>query len=396
MAREPVHPFDQRRTVGGAVVDFGGTHGASVDGSDSTTGVTAEPYVRVDVTGDVEVEVIGAHCARRGLRYTSVMTVTRFGFNIPSFTYPGVDDADLFDAVCAAATAAEAGGFDSLWVMDHFHQIPTMGDADEAMFEPYTLLAAMAPLTRTARLGALVTGVTYRNPALLAKTVTTLDVVSGGRAVLGIGAAWFEAEHRAYHFEFPAVGERMNRLEDTVRICREMFAGGPATLDGKVHSIDAALNRPRPLAAGGPPILVGGGGERRTLAIAARYGDASNFFGDPAVVRHKLDVLDAHCERFGRDPAEICKTRLGALVIADSNAEADRIGEELRIRRNMSPEKYRGYVIAGDRDRVCEQIGELFAAGLDGLIFNMHDATDLSGITEAGELLNDNFGADQA
>lgn len=318
--------------------------------------------------------------------------LTRFGFNIPSFTYPGIDDADLFNAVCAAATTATNSGFDSLWVMDHFHQIPPMGSDHEPMLEPYTLLAALAPWTRTARLGALVTGVTYRNPALLAKTVTTLDIVSGGRAVLGIGAAWFEAEHIAYGYEFPPVGERMDRLEDAVRICRAMFDGGPANLSGARHRVAGAMNRPRPLTSGGPPILVGGGGERRTLAIAARHADACNIFGDPAGVRHKLDVLEAHCEKAGRDPAEISKTRLGALVMADTADDAARLGAELRETRNMSMEKYRGYVIEGDRDGVCEQVAALFDAGLDGLIFNMHDTTDLGAIAEAGTVLRDNFG----
>ena len=320
------------------------------------------------------------------------MTLTRFGFNIPSFTYPGLDDSDMFDAVCAAAATAENSGFDSLWVMDHFHQIPPMGSDQEPMLEPYTLLAGLAPWTRTARLGALVTGVTHRNPALLAKTVTTLDIVSSGRAVLGIGAAWYEAEHVAYGYEFLPVGERMDRLEDAVQICRAMFDGGPATVAGRRHRVAGALNRPRPITPGGPPILVGGGGERRTLAIAARYADACNIFGEPAAVRHKLDVLEAHCERAGRDPAEISKTRLGALVMADSPAEAARLGAELRATRNMSMEKYRGYVVEGDRDGVCEQVAALFDAGLDGLIFNMHDATDLGAIAEAGTVLSSNFG----
>ena len=322
----------------------------------------------------------------------SARPLTRFGFNIPSFTYLGIDDADLFNAVCAAAATAENSGFDSLWVMDHFHQIPAIGSDDEPMLEPYTLLAALAPWTRTARLGALVTGVTYRNPALLAKTVTTLDVVSGGRAVLGIGAAWFEAEHVAYGYDFPPVGERMRRLEDAVQICRAMFSGGPATVSGTRHWVSGALNRPRPITPGGPPILVGGGGERRTLQIAARHADACNIFGDPAGVRHKLDVLEAHCEQAGRDPAEISKTRIGALVMSDTAADAARLGAQLRATRNMGMENYRSYAIEGDRDGVCEQVAALFDAGLDGLIFNMHDTTDLGAIAEAGTVLRDNFG----
>ncbi len=319
------------------------------------------------------------------------MTVTRFGFNIPSFTYRGVADDQLFETVCAAANAAESSGFDSLWLMDHFHQIPPMGSADEPMLEPYTMLAALAPRTRSLRLGTLVTGVTYRNPALLAKTVTTLDVISGGRAMLGIGAAWFEAEHVAYGYEFLPVGERMKRLEDTVQICRAMFAGGPDNFSGSRHEIAGALNRPLPITPGGPPILVGGGGEQRTLQIAARHADACNIFGDPATIRHKLNVLEEHCERAGRDPAEVCKTRLGALVMSDNSADAARLGAELRTTRNMGMEKYRGYAIEGDPDGVCEQVAALFEAGLDGLIFNMHDATDLGAIHEAGAVLNSNF-----
>ena len=209
--------------------------------------------------------------------------LTRFGFNIPSFTYPGVDDSDMFSAVCAAAATAENSGFDSLWVMDHFHQIPPMGSADEPMLEPYTLLAALAPWTRTARLGALVTGVTYRNPALLAKTVTTLDIVSGGRAVLGIGAAWFEAEHVAYGYEFLPVGQRMDRLEDAgadlpghVRR-RPGHGGGEAPPSGQ-----RAQPAPAHHAGRGRRYWWAGGGERRTLAIAARYADACNIFRNPS------------------------------------------------------------------------------------------------------------------
>ena len=333
------------------------------------------------------------------------MTLTRFGFQIPSFTYEGVDNADLFEAICAAATTAEANGFDSLWVMDHLHQIPTIGADHEPMLEVYTLLAGIAARTSTARVGAMVTGVTYRNPALLAKTVTTLDVVSSGRAILGIGAAWHEPEHTAYGFDFPPVGERMNRLEDAVQICRAMFTegqaapdgpGSGATFAGKVHRIEGALNRPQPVTPGGPPIMVGGGGEKRTLQITARHADACNIFGDPDGIRHKLRVLEAHCEQAGRDPAEISKTRLGSLIIADTQAEADRLGAQMRAERNMSMEKYRGYVVAGDTDSVLEQIAAQFDAGLDGMVFNFPDATDLDAIAHAGRLLSENFPAPAA
>lgn len=320
------------------------------------------------------------------------MTLTRFGFQIPSFTYPGVAGADLFDAVAAAAVTAEESGFDSLWVMDHFHQIPAVGPPDEPMLEAYTLLGGLAARTRTARLGVLVTGVTHRNPALLAKMVTTLDVVSAGRAVCGLGAAWFDAEHAAYGYRFPPVAERMDRLAEAVQICRAMFTGGEASFTGDHYRADGALNQPRPVTPGGPPILVGGGGERRTLKVVAEHADACNIFGDPDTVRHKMAVLDEHCRRAGRDPAEIARTRLGALVLGDTAASAARIGADLRAARGMDMAKYRGYAVEGDADGVVAQIRELFDAGLDGLIFNMHDSADTAAIAAAGALLTDAFG----
>ncbi len=319
------------------------------------------------------------------------MTLTRFGFQLPSFTFPEVADDRLFDVICEAATTAEGSGFDSLWVMDHFYQIPSIGSQNEPMLEAYTLLAGIAARTSSAKIGALVTGVTYRNPALLAKAVTTLDIVSRGRAVLGLGAAWFEAEHDACGFSLPGVGERMDRLEETVQICRAMFTQDETTFSGTHHHVVAALNRPRPVSPGGPPILIGGGGEQRTLKLVAKYADACNVFGDAQTVRHKLNVLDAHCDDIGRDPAEITKTRLGAIVLADTAEGARNLGAELRAVRSMGWEKYDSYVVEGEHDSVLEQVQELFDAGLDGLIFNVHDPTNFENIAEIGSLLKDNF-----
>jgi len=152
--------------------------------------------------------------------------------------------------------------------------------------------------------------------------VTALDVLSGGRAVLGIGAAWFEAEHEGLGFEFPSLSERFDRLEEALKICRAMFTEDAPSFDGRYYRIQGAVNRPRPVHAGGPPILIGGGGERRTLRLVAEYADACNLFGDVDTVRHKLDVLARHCDDMGRDPATITKTRLGTLVIADTSKEA--------------------------------------------------------------------------
>ncbi len=321
------------------------------------------------------------------------MGVTRFGLQVPSFTVPGVATADLFERVAGVAVTAEEAGFDSVWVMDHFYQIENVGPRTDPMLEAYTLLGALAARTRRASLGTMVTGVTYRNPALLAKTVTTLDVVSSGRAILGIGAAWNDDEHQGLGFQFPPVGERMERLEDALRICRAMFTETAPTVTGTHHSIDAALNEPRPVRPGGIPILVGGTGERRTLRLVAQYADACNLFGDVETIRHKLAVLDRHCQDVGRDPAEITRTRLGGLVVADTTAEAERRAREMAEARGMDPDRARWYVIAGDPDTVCEQVSTYLDAGLDGMVFSMHQAYDLDAVRLAGTTLSGAFGS---
>jgi F420-dependent oxidoreductase-like protein len=326
--------------------------------------------------------------------------LTKFGLQIPSFTYGdrgavgdgGDDGHGLFEQVVSIATTAESAGFDSVWVMDHLFQIPGIGTVDEPMFEAYTLLGGLAARTTRARLGAMVTGVTYRNPGLLAKEVTALDVLSGGRAVLGIGAAWFETEHNGLGFDFPPLAERFERLEEALKICRSMFTEDAPSFEGRFYRINGAMNRPRPVQAGGPPILVGGGGERRTLRLVAEHADACNVFGDAATVRHKLEVLARHCDDVGRDPATITKTRLGTLVIGATSAEADRKRSELAATRGLNEAMLGAMVTAGDPEAVTEQIAALFAAGLDGLVFNMPDAQDLDSVTLAGQTLTGAFG----
>ncbi len=319
------------------------------------------------------------------------MGVTHFGLQIPSFTYPGVADSDLFERVAGIAVAAEESGFDSVWVMDHVYQIFTVGPPSDPMFEAYTLLGALAARTSKVSLGTMVTGVTYRNPALLAKQVTTLDLISGGRAILGIGAAWNEEEHAGYGFAYPPVPERLDRLEEALQICRAMFTEQAPSFSGEHYRLHEALNFPRPVRPTGIPILVGGGGERRLLALVAKYADACNLFGDVATIRHKLDVLDRHCETFGRDPATITKTRLGTLVIAETDAEAETKGRAMAAARGMDEERYRATVIVGSPDTVAEQVSAFFAAGLDGLVFNMHDAQELEPVRLAGETLTNAF-----
>jgi F420-dependent oxidoreductase-like protein len=310
---------------------------------------------------------------------------------IPNFTFPGVDDGELFERIAQIAVTAEESGFDSVWVMDHFYQITSVGPRTDPMLEAYTLLGAIAARTERAGLGAMVTGVTYRNPAYLAKVLTTLDVVSSGRAILGIGAAWNDDEHAGYGFGFPPVTERMERLEEALQICRAMFTQEAPSFTGRYYAIAGALNWPRPIRPGGIPILVGGSGERKTLRLVAMYADACNLFGDVGTIRHKLEVLNRHCEAIGRDPAEITKTRLGGLVIAETNAEAERKAGVMAEARGMDPARVHDYLTVGDPDSVCEQLAKYFDAGLDGMIFNMNDAQDLDPVRLAGKTLSSAF-----
>jgi F420-dependent oxidoreductase-like protein len=314
--------------------------------------------------------------------------VTRLGLQIPSFTYPGVPDSELFGRISEIATTAEDAGFDSVWAMDHFYQIPFMGQRTEPMLEVYTLLSGIAARTSQVRLGAMVAGVTYRNPALLAKMVTTLDIVSSGRAILGIGAAWNDDEHGGFGFDFPRVGERLERLEEAVQICQAMFTEEAPSFQGKHYRIEEALNFPRPIRDGGPPILIGGGGEKKTLRLVAQYADACNLFGTADIVRHKLDVLERHCADVGRDPAEITKTRLGGLIIAPTHEEAERRGAEMKAARGMTDDYFRMSQIVGAPDEVGEQIQALMDAGLDGLIFNMWRVEELEPVALAGQTLS--------
>jgi F420-dependent oxidoreductase-like protein len=316
---------------------------------------------------------------------TSMM---RLGLQIPSFTYSGVPDDRLFDKIADIATTAEQSGFDSVWVMDHFYQIPFVGQRTEPMLEAYTVLAGLAARTSSAHLGTMVTGVTYRNPAHLAKIVTTLDVISSGRAILGIGAAWNEDEHLGYGWDFLPVRERMDRLEEALQICRAMFTEEAPTFHGRYYRTEAVLNFPRPIRPTGIPILVGGSGERRTLRLVAKYADACNLFGDLETIRHKVDVLRRHCDELGRDPSEIHATRLGAIVIAPTEDEAARKAEAGAARRGMTLDQYRSYAVMGTPDQVSEQAQAYLDAGLTGLIFNMPDAYDLETVALAGKALS--------
>jgi F420-dependent oxidoreductase-like protein len=242
-----------------------------------------------------------------------------FGLQVSRFDWPG-HPGTTATALADVARTAEAAGFTSLWVMDHFLQIPQIGREWEDMLDSHTTLGYLAAVTGRMKLGTLVTGITYRNLAHLAKIVATLDVLSGGRAVCGLGAGWFEREHRLYGWDFPPRSERFARLEDALELLPLMWGPGAPRFEGRTVTVEEAVCYPRPLQER-IPILVGGSGERRTLRLVARHADACNLFGDPDTVRHKLAVLRDHCATERRDPATIAVTHLGrARVIPDGGA----------------------------------------------------------------------------
>ena len=313
--------------------------------------------------------------------------MTRFGLQLPNFSL-GVPDDALFDTVVDFAVAGEESGFSSLWVMDHLYQLPALGGEDQPMLEAYTLLGALAARTRTVQLGTLVTGVTYRNPALLAKEVTTLDVISSGRAILGIGAAWHDIEHVAFGFDYPSDRERLDRLEEALQICRGMFTQDTTTFAGTHYRVENVKNLPRPIRPDGIPIMVGGGGEKRTLRLVAQYGDACNVSGDLDTVRHKLEVLRGHCADVGRDPAEVTTTRLGALFLVDT---AQQSVETREMIVGLAGEEFAAACTIGDDEQVVEQVTAILDAGVQEPIFNMPFA-DTATVRRAGRLLTSQFG----
>lgn len=311
-----------------------------------------------------------------------------FGLQLPSFTFPDVPDAQLFERIASIAIAAEVGGFDSFWVMDHYHQIANIGPVTDPMLEAYTLLSAVGARTSRVALGAMVTGVTYRNPAFLAKVLTTLDIVSSGRAILGIGAAWNEAESRAYGYDWPSTSERFDRLEDALQICRSMFTQRESTFRGRVHHVEGAMNVPQPVQPGGPKILIGGGGEKKTLRLVATYADMWNGFGDVDMIRHKLDVLRGHCEAVDRDFAEIVTTRLGTLIVAETAGEAERMRGAWQQEYGVDDASLAMRLTWGDVAGVTEKAGTLLEdTGLGGLLFNMPAGSSVEQVAMAGEAL---------
>lgn len=285
----------------------------------------------------------------------------KIGLQIPRFTWPG-GPSIIPGRLREIAQQAEMAGFHSLWVMDHFFQIPGVGEVEEPMLEGYTTLGYLAGVTERVRLGTLVTGVIYRYPALLVKEVTTLDVLSAGRAYFGIGAAWFEREAKGLGVPYPPTAERFELLEEALEITQQMWSEDDGPFQGKHHQLEETLCQPQPLKKPHPPIMIGGMGEKKTLRLVAEYADACNLFARAGteVLKHKLEVLEGHCQQVGRDYGAIEKTTLGTAHLAP--------GE-------MSPQG------------VIDWCGELAELGIEHAIFNMPNVHELDPIETFGETI---------
>ena len=319
----------------------------------------------------------------------------RLGYQIPNFSYPGGDPSRIGPTVVQQAQEADRAGFDAVFVMDHFYQLPGIGRPDEPMLEAYTLLGALATATEHVQLSALVTGNTYRNPTLLAKAVTTLDVVSGGRAVLGIGAGWYELEHDQLGYDFGTFTDRFEKLDEALRIVEPMLRGERPTFSGTHYRTESATNEPR--VRDDLPILIGGSGEKKTFRLAARHAQHLNLICDPADIPRKLEALAARCEEEGRDRSTLETSYLGSVILDESGDTARRLQKEFLAARGVDLDALdddarraatsRHFV--GTPDEVAGQIEEkVIDQGVDGIVFNMIANGHEPGIVElAGRAL---------
>ena len=287
----------------------------------------------------------------------------RIGLQVPDFTWPGSPEL-LGPTLRRIAVDAEQAGMSSFWVMDHFFQISMVGPPGHEMLEGYAALSHVAAVTERIMLGTMVTGVTYRHPGILVKTVTTLDVLSGGRAYLGIGAAWNEEEHKGLGVPFPPVAERFERLEETLHIALQMWSGDEQPFTGKHYQLERPLNSPQALRRPHPPILIGGTGERKTLRMVAQYADACNIF-DMGTVRisQKLEVLRGHCDQLGRDYDAIARTTLGILHVSAAGGNGTQ-----------------------SIDQAVDHLGELAAIGIDESIVSLRNVAEPNAFAPVAEV----------
>ncbi|MGV0813024.1 LLM class F420-dependent oxidoreductase [Mycolicibacterium boenickei] len=283
------------------------------------------------------------------------MTI-RLGLQIPNFSY-GTGVSELFPTVIAQAREAEAAGFDSVFVMDHFYQLPGLGTPDQPMLEAYTALGALATATERVQLGTLVTGNTYRNPTLLAKAITTLDVISQGRAILGIGTGWFELEHDQLGYEFGTFTDRFNKLGEALQIILPMLAGERPTFTGKYYRTVEAMANPR--FRDHIPLMIGGSGEKKTIPLAARHFDHLNIIANFDELPRKLEVIEQQCEQIDRDPATLETSMLVVALIGDGFT-ADAI-----------PPDFQQRAVFGSAEQIAEQLkAKVFDVGVDGVILS--------------------------
>jgi len=296
----------------------------------------------------------------------------RLGFQIPNFSY-GTSVAELFPTVIAQAREAQAAGFDSVFVMDHFYQLPMLGSPDQPMLEAYTALGALATATEDVLLGTLVTGNTYRNPTLLAKIITTLDVISQGRAVLGIGTGWFELEHDQLGFEFGTFTERFAKLDEALEIILPMIKGERVSFAGDYYRTVEAFAEPR--FRDHIPLMIGGSGEKKTFGLAARYFDHLNIIASFAELPGKVAALAQRCEEVGRDPASL-ETSMLLTAVPDATMTDD-----------VLPAEMRGRMVVGSPERIAETVQtNVVDVGIDGVILNL-PAYVPGSITKVGEAL---------
>lgn len=324
----------------------------------------------------------------------------KIGLQVPSTTFDGGDSSSLFDTLVSVAQTAESNGFDTFALMDHFFQLPHVGPIDDPMLECYTALGAVAAQTTSIKVSALVTGVTYRNPALLAKAVTTLDVVSRGRAICAIGAAWFEAEHQALGFEFPSLKERFEKLEEAIQICRLMFDNKQSTFHGKHFEIVDAFNVPRPVQ-GKIPLMVGGQGEKKTFRFAARYADHLNTTANHADIPAKLAALQGHLDDLGRSRSDIEVSCHCPMVIGENQSDLQTRLEHVLVARGLDKalavdsEKVRimlGRALIGTPDQIASQIDGLKSMGIDGVTVSLIGGVhELENLALAGQTLKAAF-----
>jgi F420-dependent oxidoreductase-like protein len=289
----------------------------------------------------------------------------KFGIDHPNFSYDGKSE-QIAESLRNLTTTAESLGYDSFWVMDHFHQIPNVGEEHEPMLEGWTTLGTIAGFTSKIKLGTLVTGIIYRHPTILAKIGATLDILSKGRLFMGIGAAWNESESKAYGIPFPTTRERFRRLEESVQIIKRMWTEERANFDGHYYKVYDAYCNPKPIQKPHPPIMIGGSGERETLKLVAKYADACNLFGSPQTVKKKLDVLRDHCKTVGRDYNSILKTKLGVVLMdKDRGALDKRVADRFK---GVPEDMRREFAVIGTPEEVRRQIEAFRDSGIDYFI----------------------------